>query len=401
MPDAAGRLNPDPFDERAALPQLPAREGGPVSAPLRVGVIGCGGIAQMHHLPTLAERADLFRIAALADVSRPTPGGGRRGATGWRYWPPTTASCSDRRDLDALLLLSSGCHHEAALDLVRTDKHLFIEKPLAFSLQETEEVARAARGRKGALMVGYHKRFDPAYQRTRTALQDLRDLRYAEVTVLHPDDAAYRAHHVVLPLREGPRPSGRRRASCALTVDRVTTGALAGLRGPCGGRGGAAAPARRRSAALREPDPRHQRAARPARRAREGDLRARLARRLRAELAHAVPRRRGGVPDLGHAARPAPLRGAAALRGPARARHLDLSLAVPAARAEPAGNREDGRRGAGDRAPDGLLRGGLPRGAARVPPLRGLRRAALTVAWTTRWPTPAGSSGSRPRTWSA
>ena len=29
-------------------------------APLRVGVIGVGGIAQMMHLPTLAERPDLF-----------------------------------------------------------------------------------------------------------------------------------------------------------------------------------------------------------------------------------------------------------------------------------------------------------------------------------------------------
>src|SRR5688572_25899451 len=115
-------------------------------SPLRVGVIGCGGIAQMHHLPTLAERPDLFRIAALADVSAPT-----LEAVAGRYGVGTTTrdyrELVDRADLDALLLLSSGCHREAALDLVRTDKHLFIEKPLAFSLQETQEVALAARGR--------------------------------------------------------------------------------------------------------------------------------------------------------------------------------------------------------------------------------------------------------------
>jgi predicted dehydrogenase len=133
-----------------------------------------------------------------------------------------------RSDLDALLLLASGCHREAALDLVRTDKHLFIEKPLAFSLEESEEVARAARGRKGALMVGYHKRFDPAYRRTRKALESLRDLRYAEVTILHPDDAAYRSHHVVLPLREAaPRPQSEDELN-RLTVERVTAGAFRG-----------------------------------------------------------------------------------------------------------------------------------------------------------------------------
>jgi len=43
-----------------------------VSQPLRVGVVGCGGIAQMMHLPTLAERSDLFQIVALADVSEKT-----------------------------------------------------------------------------------------------------------------------------------------------------------------------------------------------------------------------------------------------------------------------------------------------------------------------------------------
>ena len=42
------------------------------SRPLRFGVVGVGGIAQMMHLPTLAERPDLFEITALADVSAET-----------------------------------------------------------------------------------------------------------------------------------------------------------------------------------------------------------------------------------------------------------------------------------------------------------------------------------------
>ena len=195
--------------------------------PLRVGVIGCGGIAQMHHLPTLAERADLFRIAALADVSGPT-----LEAVGQRYGVEALATdyreLLAREDLDALLLLASGCHREAALDLVRTDKHLFIEKPLAFSLQETEEIARAARGRKGALMVGYHKRFDPAYRRARQAVREMKDLRYVEVTVLHPDDDAYRVHHALLPPREGPVRQRTEDEINRMAVDKVTAGAFRG-----------------------------------------------------------------------------------------------------------------------------------------------------------------------------
>jgi predicted dehydrogenase len=174
-----------------------------VTAPLRVGVIGVGGIAQMMHLPTLAERPDLFKIAALADITEKT-----LAAVGDRYGVATRVrdyrELLDRPDLDALLVFTSGCHRDAMLDIVKSDKHVFVEKPLAYSLKETEEVVAAAKGRRGQLMVGYHKRFDPAYQRARAAIKEMRELRYAEVTVLHPDDSGARTHHAVLPVPEKP-----------------------------------------------------------------------------------------------------------------------------------------------------------------------------------------------------
>ena len=195
--------------------------------PLRVGVIGVGGIAQMMHLPTLAERPDLFQIAALADVSEKT-----LHAVGDRYHVATRVrdyrELLGRTDLDALLVFTSGCHRDALLDLVRSDKHLFVEKPVAYSLKETEEVAAAARGRRGQLMVGYHKRFDPAYLRARDAVRAMRDLRYAEVTVLHPDDSGARTHHAVLPVPEKPwsqRPEAELDRGLA---ENVATGAGAG-----------------------------------------------------------------------------------------------------------------------------------------------------------------------------
>ena len=170
---------------------------------LRVGIVGCGGIAQMMHLPTLAERPDLFEITALADVSRPT-----LEAVGRRY--KVNALFSDHRelvgrpDVDAVLLFASGSHKDAVTAALAAGKHVFVEKPLAFSLEEAEEVAALAKKAKGRLMVGYHKRFDPHYLKARDAVRSMQDLRYVEATVLHPDDAAYRTHHVVLPLPERP-----------------------------------------------------------------------------------------------------------------------------------------------------------------------------------------------------
>lgn len=195
--------------------------------PLRVVVIGVGGIAQMMHLPTLAERPDIFHIAGLADVSQDTlQAVGRR--YGVEVLSPDWREAVAKADPDAVLLLASGCHRDAVLDVLGSGRPLFVEKPLAFSLQETEEIARAVRERKATVMVGYHKRFDPAYLKAREAVRALRDLRYVEVTVLHPDDDAYRGHHAVLPVAAAPRPPRGEEEMDALTVAKVTSGAFRG-----------------------------------------------------------------------------------------------------------------------------------------------------------------------------
>jgi len=171
-----------------------------VRDPLRVGVVGCGGIAQMMHLPTLAERPDLFSIVAVADVDPKTL---REVAQRYQVGFATrqTAELLARPGLEAVLLLASGSHERVTLQALAADKHVFVEKPVGFSLAEAENVARASRGSRRVLMVGYHKRFDPHYRRARDVVRGLRGLRFVEVTVLHPDDGAYRTHHAILPAR--------------------------------------------------------------------------------------------------------------------------------------------------------------------------------------------------------
>ncbi len=171
-----------------------------MTAPLRVAVVGAGGIAQMMHLPTLAERPDLFRIAGLADVDRAT-----LDAVAARYNVAVRTTdyreLLQRKDVDAVLVATSGSHKEAAILALQAGMHVLVEKPVAFSLSETETVARAARRSRNVFMVGYHKRYDPAYHKARDEVRAMRDLRLVEATVLHPDDGAFRVHHALLPHR--------------------------------------------------------------------------------------------------------------------------------------------------------------------------------------------------------
>ena len=197
-----------------------------MKGPLRVAVVGCGGIAQMMHLPTLAERPDLFRIAGLSDVNPAT-----LQAVGGRYGVSVLGAdhreLLSRDDVDAVLIASSGSHRQAVLDALAAGKHVFVEKPLGFSVEETEQIAAMARRAPGLLMVGYHKRYDPGYLRARDEVRGLRDLRFVEVTVLHPDDGAYRAHHALLPPADAPRGEPTEEASNRGALEEATRGAVA------------------------------------------------------------------------------------------------------------------------------------------------------------------------------
>ena len=80
-----------------------------MTRPLRVAVVGCGAIAQMMHLPTLAERPDLFAIAGLADIDRAT-----LDMVAARYHVERTTpdyhELLAHDDVDAVLVLASGTH---------------------------------------------------------------------------------------------------------------------------------------------------------------------------------------------------------------------------------------------------------------------------------------------------
>src|SRR3989442_6705746 len=132
-----------------------------MSGPLRVGVVGCGGIAQMMHLPTLAERPDVFSMVALADLNRATlEAVGSRYSVGGLHLD--FRELVSRADVDAVLLLASGSHEEPAVAALQAGKHLFVEKPLGFSLEETERIAAGAAGNRGRPPGGRSNPFRPA-----------------------------------------------------------------------------------------------------------------------------------------------------------------------------------------------------------------------------------------------
>ena len=160
-----------------------------------MGVIGCGLIAQVMHLPHLRELHERFELAALCDVS---PGTLR--AVGDHYG--VARRFADHRELlreplDAVLVASADSHGRVIVDALRAGKHVLTEKPMCFTAGEADEILAAHRAAGTVCMVAYMKRYDPAYRYVAPLVRGMRDLQAIEITVLHPSEANQIGHHDV------------------------------------------------------------------------------------------------------------------------------------------------------------------------------------------------------------
>ncbi|MFT4038217.1 MAG: Gfo/Idh/MocA family oxidoreductase [Thermomicrobiales bacterium] len=159
---------------------------------LRTGVIGCGAIAQMMHLPYLRELEDRYEISALCDWDPVTLAN-----VGAHYGVDRLFSTSAElleEPLDAVLILSSGDHAPDAITAIERGLHVLVEKPLSYTLRQTDAVIAAQRPDR-TMMVGMMKQYDPGYQRGVELVQQMRDLRYVSATTLEAAGTAYQAHH--------------------------------------------------------------------------------------------------------------------------------------------------------------------------------------------------------------
>jgi predicted dehydrogenase len=138
---------------------------------LRVGVLGCGPIAQAAHFEscTKARNADLYAICDVADDLR-----ARMAAT---HAPEKSYADYDTMladpDLEAVIIATSDAFHvPAAIRALEAGKHVLCEKPVATSVEAVEQLkATVARSGK-VLQVGHMKRFDPGLQAARAFIDN-------------------------------------------------------------------------------------------------------------------------------------------------------------------------------------------------------------------------------------
>lgn len=155
---------------------------------VKIGVIGCGAIAQVHHMPNLKELQDEFEVTAVCDVSA-----GAAGYVANRFHVPR--HFTDYRDLlasdvEAVLLCHSDPKKDVAVAAFDAGKHVFVEKPVCFSLQESDEMIAACKRSGKVGQAGYMKVYDPAFALAKREAAGM-DVRFVQINHLHPDNALH------------------------------------------------------------------------------------------------------------------------------------------------------------------------------------------------------------------
>jgi len=127
--------------------------------PIRLGVIGCGRIAQAAHLPAAEKTADV-RLSMVCDRSQRLARG-----VGERYGVPWTTDAADilSSDVDAVLVcVPDRFHLPLGEQALAAGKHVLMEKPLAETVEAARSLAEAATTAGLVLQTGFMKRHDPA-----------------------------------------------------------------------------------------------------------------------------------------------------------------------------------------------------------------------------------------------
>jgi len=132
---------------------------------LRTGVIGCGKIAQLRHLPEYAENPDC-EIHGLYDTDS-VRAKEMSVQYGGRVHESVDALLADP-DIDAVSICAANpAHAPLSVRALQAGKHVLCEKPMATSLADCERMAEAAEKSGKLLMIGHNQRFATSNQLAR------------------------------------------------------------------------------------------------------------------------------------------------------------------------------------------------------------------------------------------
>ncbi|GKW37025.1 Gfo/Idh/MocA family protein [Pectobacterium carotovorum] len=139
----------------------------------RIGVVGLGSIAQKAYLPILSQAERWELVGAFSPDRQKT----QRICQHYRM---TSFSALDElaAQCDAVFVHSSTASHFSVVSqLLNAGVDVYVDKPLAETLEQAEALVELAEQQQKILMVGFNRRFAPCYQQLKQRLDRPASLR--------------------------------------------------------------------------------------------------------------------------------------------------------------------------------------------------------------------------------
>lgn len=156
-----------PAEVKTELPQrIELKPPVKVSGRINVAVLGAGSFAQGYHLPNL-KRIPFYNIRA---VVTKTGSNAKRLAEkyGAQYCSTDYKEVLNDKDVDMVLIATRhNLHAPLVMEAAKAKKNIFVEKPLALTYEQCQEVYKAISSSKVNLTIGFNRRFSPLAQKVK------------------------------------------------------------------------------------------------------------------------------------------------------------------------------------------------------------------------------------------
>ena len=136
---------------------------------IKVGIIGCGKIAQVRHIPEYAANPHV-EVYGFYDINQE-----RTEALARQYGGKAFASYQELladESIEAVSVCTANhAHAEVTIAALKAGKHVLCEKPMAVTLEECEAMVAAAKESGRYLMIGQNQRLAKAHAKARELIE--------------------------------------------------------------------------------------------------------------------------------------------------------------------------------------------------------------------------------------
>lgn len=132
------------------------------SEKLKIGIVGCGGIANQKHMPALAKLGHLGEMVAFCDVieERAVKAKAEYGTESAKVYTDYKELLRDA-SIDVVHVLTPNLYHSfISVDALEAGKHVMCEKPMAINSAEARKMIDAAKRTGKKLTIGYQNRWN-------------------------------------------------------------------------------------------------------------------------------------------------------------------------------------------------------------------------------------------------